>query len=896
MIKYRHIHNKMATISYKEIEEKLKVFKEKPVTAENVGYALLKAFGMTKTSVERVRSGKMNLAHYDGILVKKKLAYQAASTEQLTSMLEDMKADAKIAKTSPCIIAVSDGNVILAYDPREHESYENKLSKLWLDFQFFYPLAGVEKYKGVAENLADVKAAEKMAKLYDEIRCCNEITTDEDVHNLNIFMTRLLFCFFAEDTGIFETNIFTDSIKRFTQDDGSDLSTYLAACFNVMDKDLRIGIPSAIAQFPYVNGGLFRKHIAIPQMGYKARRIILECGELSWAEINPDIFGSMIQAVVTPDMRAGLGMHYTSVPNIMKLIGPLFLNDLYEAFDAAKDSEKKLNALLVRLSKIKFFDPACGSGNFLIITYKELRKLEIQIWKRIREVTKQALIPFVNIQLHQFYGIEIDDFCHETAILSLWLAEHQMNSLFRKEFDVRIQALPLRPSGNIVCGNACRVDWENVCPHSREEEVYIMGNPPYLGSSMQDEEQKNDKEFVFKELKSYKDLDYIACWFYLGAKYILDSTARYAFVSTNSICQGEQVAMIWKSIFEMDTEIFFAHTSFKWSNNAKSQAAVICIIVGVMCGSNKIKNLYIGNRLQKVFGITPYLIEGNNSIVVEKRGLTLSDFPDIRRGNSPTDDGNLIFTDEQRNYLVDKYPILNEYIKKYIGSIEFINGDQRWLLYLTDSDINKVEDIDEIKNRLDKVKEFRLRSKQSGTFALARFPYRYFYCSYMGTNTIIVPRVSSERREYIPIGFLDKNTMIADSAFAINDAQMWIFGVLTSKMHMAWVKTVGGRLKTDYRYSSQLCYNTYPFPKISDSKKKELESAAEEVLLVRAEHSEKTLAEMYDPDKMPQDLRDAHHTLDLIVESCYRKEPFISDEERLEHLFKLYETMTNKSK
>jgi type II restriction/modification system DNA methylase subunit YeeA len=885
----------MATISYKEIEEKLKEFKEQSVTAQNVGYALLKAFGMTDTSIERVRSGKMNLAHYEGILVKKKLAYQAASTEQLTSALEAMKADAKIAKASPCIIAVSDGNIILAYDPREKESYENKLSKLWLDFQFFYPLAGVEKYRGVTENPADVKAAEKMAKLYDEIRCYNEILSEESVHNLNIFMTRLLFCFFAEDTGIFEKNLFTDSIKRFTQNDGSDLSTYLDACFNVMDKDLRIGIPSAISQFPYVNGGLFKKHISIPQMGYKARRIILECGELSWAEINPDIFGSMIQAVVTPDMRAGLGMHYTSVPNIMKLIGPLFLNDLYEAFNTAKDSEKKLNALLVRLSKIKFFDPACGSGNFLIITYKELRKLEILIWKRIREVTKQAIIPFVNIQLHQFYGIEIDDFCHETAILSLWLAEHQMNSLFRKEFDVRIQALPLRPSGNIVCENACRVDWEDVCPHSREEEVYIMGNPPYLGSSMQDEEQKDDKEFVLKELKSYKDLDYIACWFFLGAKYVLDSSARYAFVSTNSICQGEQVAMIWKPIFDMELEIFFAHTSFKWSNNAKSQAAVICVIVGVQNQNSSLKYLYVDEKRKSVKGINCYLAEGTN-LIITKRGKVISQIPRMLYGNKATDDGNLILLKEEKEHIELTYPEVKKYIKKFIGSQEFIRGEERWCLFIEDKQYSEACKISVLNERFERIRAFRLKSTEKATRDTAVTPYKFFFTSYNATNSIIIPRVSSERREYIPIGFQNSNVVISDAANAIYNAQMWIFGVLTSKMHMAWVKTVGGRLKTDYRYSAQLCYNTFPFPTISDSKKKEIEFAAEEVLLVRAEHSEKTLAEMYDPDKMPQDLRDAHHTLDLLVESCYRNEPFTSDEERLEHLFKLYEKMTAKNK
>ncbi|WP_446785451.1 class I SAM-dependent DNA methyltransferase [Macellibacteroides fermentans] len=885
----------MASISYKEIEEKLKKLKDNPTSANEIGYILLDAFGMTKTSVERVRSGKMNLAHYeDGILVKKQLAYRAATSQKLSDTLEEMKADSKLLKQSPRMLAVSDGTTLLAYDPKENETYENKVAKLWLDFQFFYPLAGVEKYRGVSENPADVKAAEKMAKLYDEIRRFNDIASGEQVHDLNIFMTRLLFCYFAEDTGIFETNLFTSSVKRFTHDDGSDLSDYLDGCFNVMDQDIRVGVPSALAQFPYVNGGLFRKRIAIPKMGYRARNIILECGELSWSEINPDIFGSMIQAVVSPDMRAGLGMHYTSVPNIMKLIGPLFLNDLEEAFQVAKDSEKKLKALLLRISKMKFFDPACGSGNFLIIAYKELRNLEIRIWKQIREVTGQAIIPFVNIQLHQFYGIELDDFCHETAILSLWLAEHQMNNLFRKEFDVKIQALPLRPSGNIVCANACRIDWEDVCPHTKDEEVFIMGNPPYLGSSMQNEEQKIDKEIVLGNLNSYKDLDYIACWFYKGALFTKGTNSRYAFVSTNSICQGEQVAMLWEPIFELNLEIFFAHTSFKWTNNARSQAAVICVIVGVQNQKESMKDLYIGEIKRSVKGISCYLSEGTN-LVVKKKGKAISQIPRMMYGNKATDDGNLILSGDEKDRLVTTLPEIKKYIRKFIGSQEFIRGEERWCIYIKDDQYNEAKQIEVLNVRFERTRKFRSESTEKATRNTSITPYKFFFSSYNETNSIIIPRHSSENREYIPIGFIDANTIIADSANAVYNAQMWIFGILTSKMHMAWVKTVGGRLKTDYRYSAQLCYNTFPFPEISEEKKKEIEEAAEEVLCVRAEHSEKTLAEMYDPDKMPADLRAAHHNLDLIVESCYRKELFTSDEERLEHLFKLYEKMTQKS-
>lgn len=887
----------MASISYKEIEEKLKKLKDNPTSANEIGYILLDAFGMTKTSVERVRSGKMNLAHYeDGILVKKQLAYRAATSQKLSDTLEEMKADSKLLKQSPRILAVSDGITVLAYDPKENETYENKVAKLWLDFQFFYPLAGVEKYRGVSENPADVKAAEKMAKLYDEIRRFNDIASGEQVHDLNIFMTRLLFCYFAEDTGIFETNLFTSSVKRFTHDDGSDLSDYLDGCFNVMDQDIRVGVPSALAQFPYVNGGLFRKRIAIPKMGYRARNIILECGELSWSEINPDIFGSMIQAVVSPDMRAGLGMHYTSVPNIMKLIAPLFLNDLEEAFQVAKDSEKKLKALLLRISKMKFFDPACGSGNFLIIAYKELRNLEIRIWKQIREVTGQAIIPFVNIQLHQFYGIELDDFCHETAILSLWLAEHQMNNLFRKEFDVKIQALPLRPSGNIVCANACRIDWEDVCPHTKDEEVFIMGNPPYLGSKLQDKNQKEDIEIVFGDIKNSKILDYIAIWFYLGAKFIQNTNSKYAFVSTNSICQGEQVGVLWPIIYDYNLNIDFAHTSFKWTNNAKDNAAVICVIIGVSCRHSRAKKLFVGAKAITTSNISPYLTDGSD-IIVYKNHITPRDMPKMCFGCMPYDNGNLILSPKEKDEFESLYPDYSYLIKRLVGAQEFIRGENRYCFWISDKEFPNAIKNPVIKERIEKTRAVRLKSSDKAGRELADRPHQFREFYELLVKTIIVPRVSSELREYIPIGYVnigDKDSIISDSAFAIYDAQIWLFGILTSKLHMIWVKTVGGRLKSDYRYSAQLCYNTFPFPEISEEKKKEIEEAAEEVLCVRAEHSEKTLAEMYDPDKMPADLRAAHHTLDLIVESCYRKEAFTSDEERLEHLFKLYEKMTTK--
>ena len=884
----------MATsISYQQTEQELQAFKTSFSPAD-IPYIVMKAFGKTDADIRRYKSGKGIVAKFDGLLIKNLLAYRPCPSMLMDETLNALKTDATIAKATPRILMVSDGERILAYDPKERETYENPLNKLWIDFQFFYPLCGIERYRGIEENPADVKAAEKMAKLHDEIRAYNDFSSNDDLHELNLFMTRLLFCYFAEDTGIFADNLFTASIDRYTQEDGGDLSAYLSTAFDVMDQEDRTDVPTIFSQFPYVNGGLFSKRIRIPQMGRRARKLIIECGELNWKDINPDIFGSMIQAVVSPSQRGTLGMHYTSVPNIMKVIQPLFLDDLYEDFANAKNNIKKLRQLLIRISKMKFFDPACGSGNFLIIAYKELRKLEIQIWKQIGELSGGFELPFVNIQLTQFYGIEIDDFAHEVASLSLRLAEHQMNRKFTAEFaNVSIPALPLGRSGNIVHGNACRVDWNVVCPHTKEEEVFVFGNPPYLGSSLQDKNQKEDKELVLRTLDSYKDLDYISCWFYLGAKYIEGSQSKFAFVSTNSICQGEQVAMLWKPIFDINLEIDFAYTSFKWNNNAKHKAAVICVIVGVRNLKDSNKRLYTNELCSHVDNINAYLLKGSNTII-EKRGKALSDIPKMLRGCVLTDDGNFILDELEKEEIISNYPETEYYIHKYIGSQEFVRGQIRYSIYVDDAEYAKADRIMPFHERFEKIRVFRENSSEKATRNTSKYPYRYFFSSYNRTESIIVPSCTSERRKYIPIGFQSADVIIAGSANAIYNAEMWIFGVISSNVHMAWVKTVGGRLKTDYRYSPQLCYNTFPFPKISESKKQEIEEAAEEVLLVREDYPGKTLAELYDPDKMPDDLREAHHRLDLIVESCYQDKPFANDEERLECLFKLYEKMTKK--
>lgn len=917
---------KKLQLSYKEIESRLESFKTKVVPASEVGYEILKAFGKSEKDVSRYKEGKGILKTFDGLLIKGLFCYQPVDTLHLTTRLEALKADAQIKKAAPKIIAVSDGETLLAYDTRENDTYEQKLVKMHSDFGFFYPLMNVERVHTTAENPADVKAAEKLAKLHDEIRAYNEYNSDDDLHDLNIFITRLLFCFFAEDTGIFAENLFTNFIKQFTKEDGSDLGEMLGQAFQVMnvpDKERSEELTKEIDQFPYVNGGLFASDIPIPKMGYKARKIIIESGDLDWKDINPDIFGSMIQAVVNPDVRAKEGMHYTSVPNIMKVINPLFMDDLrgeYKKLEEFYEQKKNLydlsllthnqftdecrpiingcNRLMVRMSKMKFFDPACGSGNFLIITYKQLRLLEMDILHLRKKCTQEQMLDFIDgscIRLEQFFGIELLDFPHEVAMLSLWLAEHQMNNKFHADFGVNVAALPLHNIDQIKCGNACRMDWEVVCPHTKDEEVFVFGNPPYLGSRNQEEEHKADMDIVFgnqKEFKGYRKLDYISCWFFKGAEYVANSDASYAFVSTNSITLGEQVSILWNNMLNKYSEnIFFAYSVFKWNNNAKNVAGVSVVIIGVRKRDNSMKKLYNEVECKQLSHIPPTLSDSVDNMV-KKATKSISKLPYMRRGNMPNDKEFLRLSPLEKKDILEHYPNAVKFIRLQIGADELINQVERYCYWISDEDLEEAEKIMPIKNAIDKCREYRINSKDKTLHVQAEKAHQmreFFECNEM---SLVIPIVSSESREYIPMSFVPDKTIVPNSAQVIYDANLFVFGILTSKMHILWTKHNAGRLDNRIRYSIFLCYNTFPFPFISDTKKSEIEEAATNVLLARENYPEKTLADLYDPEKMPEDLRAAHEKLDAIVESCYPGAPFPNDEARLECLFKLYEKMT----
>jgi hypothetical protein len=858
-------------------------------------YDLLLAYGISKTSITRLKSGDFNLSKVDGeILYKKKIFFKQLPTDKLLSSIESLTKEERILKHSPRFAVVTDYKNLVAKDLKLGKNLDISIKDLPNHYAFFLPLAGSEVYHSTNDNEADRNAAYKMAQLYDLLitQNPNVYNSKESIHNLNIFLSRLLFCFFAEDTEIFDgDSIFTNTLYQHTNENGSDTHLFLDRFFDRLNTENANGFPAHLAQFPYVNGGLFRDKIASPVFTARARKILVELGELNWRDINPDIFGSMIQAVVIPEYRSDLGMHYTSVPNIQKLIKPLFLDALYEEFENCK-TIPQLRKLINRIAKIKFFDPACGSGNFLIITYKEIRLLEIKILQRIIDLSPTPAMEFTSIQLSQFYGIELDDFAHEMAILSLWLAEHQMNKVFEEmlfDYGKSKPILPLKQAGKIVQGNAARVDWKVVCPIGGNDEVYVIGNPPYLGFKGWDEEQKRDMAIVFNGFQTVNRLDYISCWFKKGADYINGKNAKLALVSTNSICQGEQVSLIWPYILK-DLEINFAHTSFKWSNNAKGSAGVSVVIISLRNIIEQEKIIFDSNIKSFAKNINPYLTSGNN-IFIKKRDTPISKFPEMALGSSGIDGGHLILSKTEKESIIAEDSNAEKFIRLFYGGNDFLNGEERYCLWIEDDKIEEANKIKKIKERIDKCKTYRLSAGRDAMKA-AEVPHRFFYRKYKDGEALMIPFTSSENRHYLPVGIEKGGAIISNGMLVVYDFDPYIFGILSSRIHMIWAKSVCGKLEERIRYSVQLCYNNFPFPDITLKQKENLNLYVFAILDERAKHPEKTMAQLYDPDKMPKGLKQAHEELDRAVEQCYRLQPFTSDTERLEYLFKLYEEMT----
>lgn len=885
------VHDYLSIKYMHEIQNKLQDIIDN-LSQEDFIFNFLLAYDQPKSTIARLKGWDLNkLQERWELLLRKKVFFKIVNNN-LYESIDTLKKTLSWSKDNPRFIFVTDFQRILSLDTKNLDTLDIDFLKLPQYYDFFLPLVWVEKTQYQNEKIADIKAANNLARLFDEISKNNKHDTKEEKHALNKFLTRLLFCYFAEDTKIFQDGIFTNSLASHTQESWEDTHLYLEKLFKVLNlknEERDNGIPKYFKAFPYVNWKLFETVYPIPVFTSKSRKILIDLWKLSWAEINPDIFWSMMQAVMDSEERSNMGSHYTSVPNIMKVINPLFLDDLRKEFEENIWNSKKLNQLHDRLWRIKFFDPACWSWNFLIITYKEIRKLEIEILKCL------WVISLPNIKLSQFYWLEISDFARETAMLSLYLVEHQMNVLFEEEVRRFVATLPLKLWWNIVLWNTTRLDWEQVCPKKEWDEIYIMWNPPYLWARLQNSIQKEDINIAFWSMNWINNLDYISIWFYKSAKYIKNSNVKSAFVSTNSINQWEQVSLLWPHIFDLWIEIWFWYKSFKWNNNAKANAKVIVVIIWLRNKEKLPKYLYSENSKQLVPNINAYLVNWWN-IIVKKLQNPLSNFPEMNFWSMANDWWYLLLNEQEKKELIKSNPESTILVKKFIWSQEFINNSDKYCLWISDDHKNIAYSIPNIKYRIEKCEEIRKNSKRWATNKLANVPYKFWEIRFCNTSSIIIPRVSSERRNYIPCWFLNSDSIISDSAFSISTSNVWLMWILTSRMHMTWVSAVAWRLKTDYRYSATLVYNTFPFPNITEKQKETITELGNNILDEREKHSEKTLAQMYDPDRMPEWLKQAHHELDLAIEKCYRLKPFESDEERLEYLFTLYEKMIENRK
>ncbi len=797
----------------------------------------------------------------------------------------------------PKYVIVSDFNEFRLYDLDEDTEHSFPITELLQNIHLFGFIAGYQKRKFEDENPVNLKAAYRMGKLHDRLK-----EVGYTGHALEVYLVRILFCLFAEDTSIFERGIFQEYIDTHTKPDGSDLAMHLAQLFQVLNtpKEKRLSnLSESLNEFSYVNGHLFAEHLPVASFDAEMRETILECCSLDWSQISPAIFGSMFQAAMNPKERRNLGAHYTSEKNIQKLIKPLFLDELQTEFEKAKGSKKKLQLLHNKIANLKFLDPACGCGNFLIITYRELRTLEINI---LRELYKSGqgflnVGDIIQVDVDQFYGIEYDEFPARIAEVAMWLIDHQMNLKVSEEFGQYFVRLPLKKSATIVHGNALRVDWESII--SKDELNYILGNPPFYGKQYQSKEQREDMNIIWNDVKDWGVLDYVTCWYKLSSKYIQSTNIKCAFVSTNSIVQGEQTSTLWAELLKNRVEIFFAHKTFKWSNDSKGNANVFCIIIGFAeNGVNKKEKIIFEYdnvkgepHLVKSKNINPYLIDANN-VLIPKRTKPLCNVPKIFKGNQPTDGGNLLLTNEEKKELINKYPTIETLIKQVVSGREYLNNIKRWCFWLVTSSPKEIRKYPELIERINKVKEARLESSFEATRELAQFP-TLFRDTKNPKSFIVIPATTSERRNYIPFGFFNEMFIPLNSVYIIPDGNINLFGILSSKMHMTWVKYICGRLKSDYRYSKNIVYNNYPFPKEPSQKNKsKVEKAAQKVLDVRTQYPDSSLADLYDPLTMPPDLVKAHQQLDKAVDLCYRPQPFTNERNRIEFLFELYEEYT----
>jgi len=905
-----------------EIEQAITDLAEQPFDPMEFPYAFLEAFGNPETTIKRLRSGGTNKSDLGGVLQDKNIHLLTCEVGKVTESLKLLKASSATIKKKVKFVLATDGIDLEAEDLTSGTTIACAFKDFPDHFGFFLSLAGISTVRQISENSFDIRATSRLNRLYVELLKDNpDWGKAERRHDMHHFMARLIFCFFAEDTNIFMSKgSFTRTIEQMSNQDASNTHEVIAMLFRAMDtnredKDYAT-IPRWAREFPYVNGGLFSGKGEVPKFSKIAQRYLLHIGGLDWTRINPDIFGSMIQAVTEDDERGQLGMHYTSVPNILKVLNPLFLDDLRTKLEEVGHNPRLLLNLRKRIARIRVFDPACGSGNFLVIAYKELRAIEAEINTRRDEPNRPSLIPLTN-----FRGIELRDFPAEIARLALVIAEYQCDVLYRGRRLALNDFLPLRNENWITCGNALRLDWLSVCPptgtgvriqtddlfqspldqaefdfENEGGETYICGNPPYLGSTWQSPEQKDDLRAIFDHrCKSWKSLDYVAGWFMKAADYGAHTASQAAFVSTNSICQGQQVPILWPLIFASGHEIAFAHTSFKWSNLASHNAGVTVAIVGIAKPAPKLRRLFTLHDngqivAREVEYINAYLVAGAN-VVVEKITDPLGGRAEMTKGNQPTDGGYLLLSLDEVHALGLTAAQSDKLVRKILGSAEFIRGIERFCLWIADDNLEMALHIAPIRTRVNCVRELRLSSKDAGARKMASRAHQFREMYHGEAHTIILAGVSSEGREYLPVGLIDNHSVVSNAAFALYDAPLWNLALIASRLHLVWIATVCGKLETRYRYSNTLGWNTFPIPTLTDRNKADLTRCAEEILLAREHHFPATIADLYDPEKMPADLRAAHERNDEVLERIYIGRRFKNDTERLEKLFDLYNKM-----
>ncbi|MFZ1386334.1 MAG: DNA methyltransferase [Thiolinea sp.] len=908
-----------------EIEEAISRLAEQDFDAKNFSYAFLEAFGNKATTIKRLQSGSTNTSDIAGGVLQRSNIHLAVCAEgEVTATLSALKASPATSKAKAKFILATDGHNFEAEDLSSGETIACAYQDFPNHFGFFLPLAGITTVKQIRENTFDIRATSRLNRLYVELLSHNpDWGSSERRHDMNHFMARLIFCFFAEDTDIFNGNtLFTATIEQMSAPDSSNTHEVISEIFRAMNTKIADRQPAKIRSwadgFPYVNGGLFSGSTEVPRFTKIARSYLLHVGNLDWKQINPDIFGSMIQAVANDEERGALGMHYTSRPNILKVLNPLFLDDLREQLAQAEDNPRKLLNLRKRIANIRVFDPACGSGNFLVIAYKQMREIEAAINQRRGEGGRSS-----DISLRSFRGIELRDFPAGIARLALIIAEYQCDVLYQGQKEALATFLPLDAENWIICGNALRLDWLSVCPptgtgvkliaddlfstplHQTEidfenagGETYICGNPPYLGSTWQSKEQKADLEKIFKgKTTSWKSLDYVAGWFMKVAEYGKYANTASAFVSTNSICQGQQVPILWPLIFDTGHAINFAHTSFKWANLASHNAGVTVVLVGISNHAGTQRRLFsidddgIATE-RKVDNINAYLISSSN-IIVNKQTKPHDERQNMDFGSKPVDGGNLFLTEENRKELLKKWPEAKIFLHPYSNSEEFINGKSRYCLWILDNQVDLAKAIQPISNRLKAVAEIRIKSTKKQTNELSTFPHKFGEIRHRKSNyTIVVPRVSSENRAFLPVGLVTGDTVIGDRNFALYDAPLWNMALIASRLHWVWIGTVCVRLEMRFSYSNTLGWNTFPVPTLTEKNKEDLTRCAEDILLAREAHFPATIADLYDPKNMPDNLRHAHERNDEVLERIYIGRRFKNDTERLEKLFELYTKMT----